>query len=197
MSTKIRPTLAIIYGFAEGPKVSKRLRQLLQRMGFDVIDDPKKADIIITHSGGAYYLPDDLEGKTVLLVAPTYWRKKDSLVLSSLIKLYKEAWQAIRKQYLGLWLEKSCMNALYAFGDVPSSVRMYRKAKLAGRIFPLCNARRVGIISQRGDTWSGHLEDIVVADYSRYCLISNSGSHDNLWIHPKDYAAVIQYLHES
>lgn len=197
MTDRTRPTLAIIYGFAEGPLVSKNFRRLLGQKGIDVISDPNEADIIVTHSGGVYYLPEDLHGKTVLIVAPTYWRFGESLFSGGLNKMHQEARAAFKKHHLRRWFEKCFVNATYVFGDVPASVRMYQTAKLAGRDLPLCNARRVGVISHHNDAWSGYIEKIALDKYLPYCLISNTGSHDDIWLHPKDYVAVIQYLYES
>ncbi|HEU4913947.1 MAG TPA: hypothetical protein VFT16_00875 [Candidatus Saccharimonadales bacterium] len=197
MTAKYRPTVAIIYGFAEGPLVGKYFRRLLHQKGFRVITDPQEADIIVTHSGGVYYLPQDLQGKTVLIVAPTYWRFGDSLIKGGLSKIRQEAQHAIKKHHLRRWFEKAYINTMYVFGDVPASVRMFQTAKIAGKDLPLCNAKRVGVISHHNDAWSGYIQKVAVEKYLPYCLISHAGSHDDIWIHPKDYVAVIQYLYES
>jgi hypothetical protein len=197
MTTNIRPTLAIIYGFAEGPRISKRLRQALGQAGFDVIGDAEKADIIVAHSGGVCYLPQDLEGKTVLIVAPTYWRKGKPLVRAALNKIQKEARIAFRNRHFLPWFVKSYFNTLSAWGHLSTSIRMYKAVKGAGLTMPLHDARRVGVISYHGDSWSGFIDQIKVDDYPNYCLISSKRSHDDLWLHPKDYVAVIQYLYES
>lgn len=192
-----RPTVAIIYGFAEGPRISKHLCQSLGQAGFDITSDVSQADIIITHSGGVCYLPRDVKGKTVLIVAPTYWRKGKPLVHTALDKIQKEARAALRNRHLGRWLVKCYINTLIAWGKLPTSVRMYKKVKNAGLTMPLHNAHKVGVISYHEDAWSGYIEEIVVDNYPNYCLISSTKSHDDLWLHPKDYVAVIQYLYES
>jgi hypothetical protein len=197
MTTKHSPTVAILYGFAEGPLVSGNFRKLLRRKGFKVTTDPAHADIIVTHSGGVYYLPEQMEGKTLLIVAPTYWRPYGSLVKASLVKLIKEMRYAAMKGHFLAWLKKAAANGMYVVVKLPGSFGMWRAAKSGGLEMPVHKARRIGVVSHHGDSWSGYIEKVALDNYVPYCLISNCGSHDDIWLHPKDYVAVIQYLYES
>jgi len=61
---------AILYGFSEGPAHAWRLRLCLEQAGLALTTDVQAAQVIITHSAGSFFLPENLQDKTVIIFNP-------------------------------------------------------------------------------------------------------------------------------
>lgn len=69
-------TIAILEGWAGGPKLTRLFRSKLKNAGFAVAKHPKQADIIIAHSVGCYFLPKHKKAKVIVLINPPYWPRR-------------------------------------------------------------------------------------------------------------------------
>lgn len=192
-----QPTVAIIHGFAEGPAISKRLRQALAGAGFKVVKDVREAQVILAHSGGLFLLPDNLEGKIIILSAPSIGYIGNSLVRTGLQKIWYDFRHAGKSGGIGKWLVKTFFNAIYIIGHPRTVKRMWRAAKKSGATLPAYHTRKVLVIGHRGDPWSGHISAGEITKHVGYCFLSHQGMHDDLWSNPQEYISVIQYLYES
>jgi len=66
-------TVAVVEGWAGGPKLSHRLRKTLSQADFRIIKKVRQADVIFAHSTGCYRLPKDLVAELIILLDPPYW----------------------------------------------------------------------------------------------------------------------------
>ncbi|HET7529241.1 MAG TPA: hypothetical protein VFJ84_03390 [Candidatus Saccharimonadales bacterium] len=66
-------TAALIEGFSGGPMHTRQFRSELEKAGYKVIRNRRRADIIIAHSAGIYAVPDDARAHLIMLIGPTYW----------------------------------------------------------------------------------------------------------------------------
>lgn len=192
-----KPTVAIIHGFAEGPAISKKLRQQFEAAGYRIVPEAKAAtaDVIVAHSGGVYLLPGDLSGKAVVLSAPPIGRTH-SIPRSLARKIKLDAQAARRNRAMGKWLVKSTWNTWYIATRPRHIARMLGGTRRYPVLPPLDTARRVLIISHKGDSWSGNITKEVITQLD-YGFVGHTGIHDHLWDHPQEYLSVIQYMYES
>ena len=65
--------VSILYGWAEGHRIGKNLRNELHENGFSLTKNSESADIIIAHSGGIFLIPKTNKPQLVLLVGLPYW----------------------------------------------------------------------------------------------------------------------------
>jgi hypothetical protein len=66
-------TVAILEGWAGGPKLTTKLRKELAVKGFAVSNNLINADIVVAHSTGCYMLPRDIKAKLLIFIDPPYW----------------------------------------------------------------------------------------------------------------------------
>lgn len=189
--------VAILYGLGEGPRISGKLRKNLQDNNFEVTNDAAEADIIIAHSGGCLFLPDDLKAKIVLLVAPSNGYKYNLLALNQLHKMAADSRYSLKNRQTGWWIYKSFWN----FTHLITSPKVYRemlsRARKNGRAIPNIKAKRLGVILYRGDFWSWFGDQKSLLKLPNASLISHPGIHDDIWINPAGYISVLQYLYET
>lgn len=192
-----KPTVAIIHGFAEGPALSKKLRQQFEAAGYRVVPETEAttADVIIAHSGGVYLLPSDLSGKAVILSAPPIGRTH-SIPRSLAHKVRLDAQAARRNGAIGKWLVKSTWNTWYIATRPRQIARMLTGVHRHPLLPPLDAARQVLIISHRDDSWSGNITKEFITQFD-YGFVGHTGVHDHLWDYPGEYLSVIQYVYES
>jgi hypothetical protein len=184
-------TYAIVYGLAEGPYLSRKLRQALEETGFQPAD-AKHADIIIAHSGGSFVLPKHTHAKLFLHINPSYWPGKP-LVRSLAQKLRYDFRLYRQRHQLRRWLTTLAANAGYAL-NLPRNVRM---------VWPYIRAKRT----------LGHLPDsnhIFIRSYiDSYCnpkalfeatkgqhnYLTLAGHHDECWREPEQYVQLVRTLY--
>jgi hypothetical protein len=181
------PTICILYGFCEGPRVSKRFRQALARAGYTVIKDPAQADIIIGHSGGCFSLPKQLRAKQIIQIGIVHWPGRS--VLGSLIhKLKADVRHHHREGAIRFWARKSFWNFVYFWNFV--------------------NLFRMLIGRRRGRQWGyGQITTVVRPKLDSFCtpdldllpfakkpkFVELPGQHDECWRKPDSYLALLKY----
>jgi len=66
-------TVAILHGWAGGPKRGKQFTRNLEAAGFRVVKKAERADFVIAHSTGCYFLPKNIKAELVVCINPPYW----------------------------------------------------------------------------------------------------------------------------
>ena len=185
------PHIAILYGFAEGPAHAHRLNQCLRQEGFTVVKNISEADVILTHSGGILELPAiPLRAKVFCITPSTGYAY--SLRSAAKHKVRLDILHAIRTKSMGFWLKKTALNIWYGM-NVLRGIRLYRAAKECGRDLPGINARRVMVVVQPSDPWSGNIPEGTIKKRP-YSFVSVNGYHDDLWRIPKTYTDILKHL---
>jgi len=177
--------VCIIYGFCEGPNMAGRMLRALTEAGYTIVDDPYQADIVIAHSGGCFLVPGDLPTKQVIMIGLTYWPGKS--ILKALIQKNWNDVQYHRRDRKGLaWLQKVRWNVVY-FWNMRRNFAMLRERK-------------------RGDFWRVKHLTLIRNDEDSFCtpdiaslpfahkpaFVAVPDQHDDCWLHPHRYLAVIQ-----
>jgi hypothetical protein len=178
------PTVCIIYGVLEGPQLGKRLRHALKAAGYETINNPARADVIITHSGGSLLLPKKVRAKQIIQIAP-YWPGK-TWVASAIRKVIDDFHVHHKEGEMRFWLRKGLWNFIY-LGRVASVVQMLGGLK-AGNHWR--HGRITIVVRPRHDTFCA-------ADYDyRFkespAFLSFPGHHDDCWRDPKPYIALLK-----
>jgi hypothetical protein len=181
--------VAILYGSAEGPALTWRLRPVLRAHGYELTHDVTDADCIITHSGGVLELPTDLPGALVLIVVPSTGYA-GSLVNAAIHKIILDIKNAWRQHAMVFWLHKSLINAWYA-ANIMRLYSLYKKNKQLGHALPPCNAAKVVVIVQPHDPWSRDLPTETVQKNQAYAYLTIPGQHDDIWAHPDIYTSLL------
>ena len=181
-------SVAVIYGWAEGPRHAKRLRAELRVAGFEVKKRVSKADVIIAHSGGGLLLPASLNAQLVLLVGLPYWPGRHPV--QSLPRKVKMEFENPLK--LTEWLKKTFYNGLY-------SLRPRHHYRM-GRAFMRKNYPRATedcafvAIRNRHDPFMHPVSALSLAEKNVWSLLSLPGTHDDIWSNPQNYIAIIKKL---
>jgi len=191
-----KPTVAVLYGACEGRRNSKRFRTALAQAGFTLATDAKSADILIAHSGGIFYLPKEHQAKLTLLIGPVLPLKKP-LAKIAFRKLAVDVTRSYRQRQLGRLFGNYLLNAGYLVAQPHRIAYMWKQAKKQGGRLPIMQSDKASIIMFRDDPWSKGITGYELHLQHHYTFMHFDRLHDDIWINPKDYVAVIQYLYAS
>jgi hypothetical protein len=191
---KQRPTVAILYGAGEGVLGSKKLRAALAHAGFDVISSPTLADILIAHSGGIFYLPTSGRAKLTLLVGPVTGYRGSALK-TQFDKVCLDFRGSYQRSQLTPWIGKTLLNVGYLFVQPHRVAYMWQQTRKHRGELPAVQSSQVAILVFRGDPWSNNLPESGQHSRLPYTFMHFDRLHDDLWINPKDYVTVLQYLY--
>jgi len=180
-------TVAIMYGFSEGPGLANAFTDALEKAGFQVIADVMQADIIVAHSGGCYLVPEDSRAGLVILLGATFWPGRP-LFIRAMQKIWRDSashWQAGQ---FGAWGKKLFWHSTY-FWCMPRNVAMWRHQD--PKTWPKLAGKRVVHIRYTDDAFCGPA--IATSGLLPNATFVNlSGQHDELWRHPEQTVAVIR-----
>ena len=180
--------IAILYGLNEGPGMGKKLRLSLEKAGYSMTSDPRRADIIFAHSGGCFLIPTDNHASLVMLVGLPYWPHRPWFI-ATVVKVWREFKAYKNRHHMRQWLRKWAYHVLYAF-RLPSAVRM-------------------GLNMSPSNTWNSLQPQVIVRNHQEaYCnpsvagvafrgprtFISLPGEHDDCWDNPEPYIGIIKSL---
>lgn len=190
-----RATVAILYGLGEGPRISRKLRKLLQQEGFEYVTSPARADILLAHSGGILAIPPSTKNKTILMVAPiTGWQ--GPLIPTQAKKVRQDYHAARTEKRLKHWLLKSWYNTGYLVKNAAAYRALWKTAHSQRHLLPALEHCRIGVLAFRDDPWSGYLGAYDFHQRLPYTFISFDRLHDDLWDNPEDYIHIMRYLHK-
>ena len=176
-------TVCLVYGFAEGPRVSAKMRRELTERGYGLVKDPGKADVIVAHSGGCFMLPPEHKARLVLLIDPPMWTGRGPLR-----GLPAKVRQETKDEY---WYRKTALNVWYF------TRRPLKWMKMGGHIRNgALNTRnaRVMMIRNQEDSFTNPSDALTCVSDNGWSICSVAGGHDDLWSNPKRYVDVLQGL---
>ena len=184
-------SVAIIYGFAEGPAHGRALRAALISDGFSIEKAPSHADIIITHSGGTMFLPNPLTARMVLIVAPSCGRDRRSVRRVAWAKFENNLPYFLENGQGTAWLRKFILNVSYLVIDLKHSLLMASSTVRGLDRLPSVRADSIVVVSYERDPWSGYMPQEEMAKHPSYRFIKRTGVHDDLWINPEYYVKLL------
>ncbi len=180
-----RPTVAIIYGFCEGPRLAGDMLRTLSQAGFEVTSNYQAADIVIAHSGGCFLVPRQSKAKQNIMIGLTYWPGR-SIVRS----LFEKIWNDLRHHHNNrktrAWLQKSFWNLVY-FWNMPHTLRMLR-GRARGEFW---NVQSLTVVRNAEDSFcTPDLKHIPFTHPPHFVALPDQ--HDDCWLNPDRYISVIQ-----
>ena len=179
-------TVCILYGFGEGPQVSKRFRKALGAKGYQVITDPAQANTLITHSGGHLLMPGKVRAEHIIHIGPYYWPGKSWFRCMSR-KLYDDLRTHHQEGELRFWARKTFWNFTYGL-KIPANFRMLA-AILSKK--PWRFGSRTLVIRPSLDSFC--IPDPGAMPFAEpAAFVSLRGHHDDCWRDPKPYIDLIQ-----
>lgn len=185
-----KPTVAIVYGFAEHDWTGRYFCEQLEASGFEIIADEAAADILVSHSAGCFYLPDTGPEQLTVLIGPPYWPGK-SMSWAFLQKFYLDFKAYVRRGRLLPWLDKTAHGAAYVLGGLRKAVWIARNANRHDFYVALRN-KDVVIIRAEQDTFLTPAAPQLLANKAVFSFRTVPGQHDECWLDPKPYIEVIK-----
>lgn len=180
--------IAILYGWAEGKWHAKKLLPVLMEHNLELCNNPAEADIILCHSGGCYMVPEN-KAKLFVLIGPPYWPKK-SMLLRVVKKTYRDFKMHHTIHELRFWWVKTIHNSFYMFRHLPTWTKMYVNWKTEN--FPDASSQKVLVIRNTEDKFCQLSGIKKIATERNWNFVELPGEHDDLWIKPNKYVAMIQ-----
>lgn len=181
--------VAIIGGWSEGPKHERRVRRELKRAGLEVINSGYKADVIITHSTGCYFLSYGQKQKLAVIINPPYWPGK-SIVIRTFHHAVLQAPRQIKAWGSLYWLRHRCWNIFYILTAPFRTVKIWRSLKAA--LLEQLKHSNVLIIRNEGDVFCSPAIKKLSKQYKNTRVVQLPGLHDDLWVNPKPYIDLIR-----
>jgi hypothetical protein len=181
-----KTTVYVCYGFCEGPRIGRHLITALEAAGFQVVKDPNKAVIFIGHSGGCLRVPRSASLRLAVLIGIPYWPGRTLIGM---------LWQKNRHEYVlsrengsgKQWWRKLYWNGFY-FWNMSQNVAMWR-ALTQGLQKPSAG-KTLCIRNRNDDCCTPSIWQHTVLNEAAF--VSLRGEHDDLWMHPEAYAAMIK-----
>jgi hypothetical protein len=183
-------TVAIVYGWAEGDWQSRKFENELAKKGFRLVSNIKEADIIFAHSSGCYLVPKNNKAQSVFLVGLPYWPGR-SLAASVVYKLTSEIKYHRKNEGLVWWLGKIAHNTWYILSRPRSSFYLLTHHKQSR--LPVASKKSKVVLVRPSDDPMCHPKIMKMLSLAKtYKFIEIPGAHDDCWIKPKEYIALIQ-----
>lgn len=167
-------TVAIQYGFAEGPKIANKFIASLRAEGWELAP-VEKADIIIAHSGGCRAIANESSAKKILLVNISPWPEVG--IFGALAKKIASEHFNVNKLFWNLW-----------YGITKISYASTMRGN-----YSLSPPHKTIVIRNKNDTYmpKKRLTELEAASYE---IIELPGTHDDIWDNPKSYIHLINSL---
>lgn len=174
--------VALIYGYAEGPRIACDFMAELNRLGHQLVDTTV-AEVIIAHSGGSYLVPDKNGAKVVMLVDVPYYDSHRSFIRKLYKRVVEEGWS--KKS-----IKKFGWNNWYVLSQPKRSFRMY-KAVINGSFYGL-DKKKVLFVRNDKDLFGVVDQDKKEARQMGGVVKVLPGTHDHLWEHPELYIKLVE-----
>jgi hypothetical protein len=161
----------------------------LARLGYREERIAAKADIIITHSAGCFFLPNTDANKLIILIGPPYWPGKP-LLLSLVQKLWGDFATSVRRRKVGFWAHKIAWNWIYIFANLLRVVRIAIGARRQ-KFHEALRGKNVAIIRNDDDSWLAPDVAERLPDGENFAFYHLPGEHEDCWVYPADHAKLI------
>lgn len=184
--------ICILYGIGEGDYHGRAFVRELERNGYEVIRDASKADIVVTHSGGCFFLPKPRREQKFILINPPYWPHKP-LVLSMFQKVWLDFVDFAKDGKIPQWLIKTVINIAHIIRYLTKSVTISYQAQRRRFYLALGDRESIIIRSDRDTFLAPHAGTLLDQKVHRKIPIHTvPGQHDTCWRDPQPYIEIIR-----
>jgi hypothetical protein len=185
-----KQTVCMIYGFGEDDWNGRAFVAALRKAGYKVIKDAAKADIVIAHSAGVFYLPDTGREQLTVLIGPPFWPGR-SMFVCFLIKAWRDFWYHRSHGLTRVWFRKTLHNTLYILGGLRKAIAIARYAHRQNFYLAL-QQKRVLIIRNEHDAFLTPDADKILSKHADFKFRTVPDEHDDCWLHPERYIDLLQ-----
>lgn len=181
-------TVYILPGWAEGPKVTKRLQRELKKAGFQPCQQIEEADIIITHSAGCHLLPPHLNPKFVMVINPSYWPERPTLI-NITYNVVLDLPSQIRDHGLIPMLRNRLWNIFYIVTAPLRTLKVWRSLKQV--LFELLIHKKILIVRNNSDCFCTPDIAQITQSHKNIEVAALPGLHEDCWFNPKPYVDLL------
>ncbi len=177
-------TACIVYGFAEGPRHGRRMRQALLDHGYQLVKKPRHADLVIAHSGAHLQIHVPKNGQQALIIDASCNTGRH-VFDNALRHIWYDLVHVLGNGQVQYYCWKTWWNAVYFFARPLPAVQMYRRIRLRA-YRPLRFAGKATITQGDDRSWYNP-ETLPVHE-----IVFMSGDHDDCWRHPDRYLDLVE-----
>lgn len=188
----MKATVKIQYGIFAGERTGTRLRKALRRAGYEVVRDVNKADIVIAHSAGCFWLPEAPSKHKLVLIDPPYWPGR-SIKARARSRSYNN-WHFRQFGYpFRPWLVRNVWGVYYAGRDLRRTLRILRYAP-GYHLEEIIHNRNALLVRNEHDDWLTPDLGGLKRSYPHLKVVTVPGDHDDFNYHPEHYVDLLQSL---
>jgi hypothetical protein len=184
--------VALIYGIGEGDYHGRAFVTALKSAGFQIVRDARKADIVVTHSGGCFFLPPLHLNQKFVLINPPYWPGK-SLIISTVQKVSIDFIDFMRTGKVLHWFWKTFINIAHILRFLFKALTITLHAHKQ-RFYEAIRDEYSAIIRSDQDTFlTPNAQQLLEQKVGRVVPFYHvTGQHDHCWRNPDPYVKIIQ-----
>lgn len=180
--------VAFVHGWAEGAWSASKFSRAFEEAGFEVTNDVRRTDIIISHSAGCYFVADYPAAKLVVLIGLPLWPGKP-IIVSLLQKLFLEVLEHRRDKLL--WYIKKLAHNTWDIATKPTSLFQFLINRRRQKLPITKTGQKIILIRNSNDRFSSPKACQQIARQNGYQLIEVAGLHDDCWINPEKYVEIV------
>lgn len=186
--------IALLYGIGEGDFHGRAFISQLKNAGYTVVRDAAQADIVLTHSGGCFFLPPLRNHQIYILINPPFWPGK-SLVLSTIQKISIDFVDFARTGKILQWLWKTVINLAHIGRYIIRFLTITLHARRQ-RFYEALRDEQSFIIRSEKDTFlAPNADHLLEQKFGRVIpMYTAPGQHDSCWRNPEPYITIIEQV---
>lgn len=182
-------TVAVIEGWAGGPKLTRLLRRALTKSGFTIIKDAGRADIIFAHSTGCYMLPGNIQAQLILLIDPPYW--PDQSIVGRWVRMNKAELKFLRKQQGTRQFLKDKLWEIYYIFAKPRFSWSIAKNRSHLDFLDRLSDKPIILIRNKDDEFCSPEVKAALKSYMNVKYVEIPGYHANYYLEPQPYVDLL------
>lgn len=186
MSYSTNMRIAILYGLFEGAALGRKMIVECTARGHEIVTDVDTADIIVAHSGGWLFLPDNISGKKIVIINASH----SSEVSLGKRFYWRTSYDIKHVIFSGLfiaWLREFVIKIWYAFTKLPHWLEMRRRFMVKD-ITPIIKNINTIVIQSADTSW---YEKPTMQQAHKFIKVSY-GDHDDCWRRPTLYLKIAE-----
>ena len=177
-------TVAIIHGWAGGPRITRYFANELAAAGFKVVKNPEQADIIFAHSAGVYKIPKNNGASLIIFHCPPYWPGK-SIISRLFAHAASDAAEVAKHYGLGYLATRRLWETYYVFRHPSVTVAALRNKN--NLEFLSRSVRNALLTRNKLDKFCSPEIKEKVKPYKNIKYVEFPGGHDDYIRNPKPY----------
>ncbi|HVS79056.1 MAG TPA: hypothetical protein VHD84_02070 [Candidatus Saccharimonadales bacterium] len=178
-------TVAVVEGWAGGPRLSRKFRQALEKSGFKLTRKVAAADIIFAHSTGCYLLPVQNQAELIVALDPPYWPGR--AITRRWLDLMKTDTTLLKSGAgAGSFVSKKLWEIYYIFAK-PRFTWSVLKNQSHLDFLDKHKGQKVILARNQGDEFCSPLIRERLKKYKNVKYVELPGNHEDYYVNPKSY----------